>query len=266
MNKTVKRPNKITIDTHRGKENTSFGKHSRVPFNIDDIDAKSLLVLAFIDIDQFLDSKFKIKNIRRVIRLEDFVNSLKVSKNTIKRCLKELEEKGFITSTYRHSIGTSYISNIVKLHVKYQIITYSFITRQDLSHSVKAFILKVIMLGEPRITNIRNVTALVKETGIARRRINEVLIDLLSRGYILDHPTESTIQILDVSGIMLDSEEKLMLEHRQLRETISFYEDNFPTFNEDDTEEITRLRAEVNRLLKKIMMLQNGNSENNKKA
>jgi DNA-binding transcriptional regulator YhcF (GntR family) len=260
------KPNRIKIDTHRGKENTAFGKHSRVPFNIEDLDSRSLLILAFIDIDQFLDSKFKTKNIRRIIRLEDFSFTLGVSKNTVKKCLKELETKELITSTYKHSVGTSYISNIVKLHVKYQIITYSFISRQDLSHSVKAFILKVIMLGENRISNIRNVTALVKETSTPRRKVNEVLDSLLLQGYILDHPTEKSIQILDVSGIMLDSEEKLMLEHRQLREAISFYETNLPTFSEDDTEEISRLKSEVGRLLKKIEMIQNGKSKNHKKT
>jgi len=261
MTTTKNKRNKLLIDTHRGKLDTQFGKHSRVPFNLGYLDEKSLLVLAFIDIDQFLDSKFKTTKVRRIITLSDFTSVLGFSKNTIKKCLKELEEKGMITSTYKHSVGTSYISNIIKFHVKYQIITYSFISRQDISAAVKAFILKVIMLGEPRISNIRNVTALVKETGVSRRKINSILEELHIAGYILDHPVEPTIQILDVSGIMLDSEERLMIEHRELRAKIAVYKE-FPSMKD----EIDRLNGENKVLLKKIELLQNGKGENNKKA
>jgi hypothetical protein len=51
---------------------------------------------------------------------------------------------------------------------------------------VKAFIIKVIMLGEKRISNINNITALVKETGVSRRALNLILEDLDSKGYLLD--------------------------------------------------------------------------------
>ena len=261
MKDQVKRPNKIKIDTHRGKEDTIFGKHSRVPYKVGNLEAKSLIVLAFIDIDQFLDSNFKFGKERRVIKLDDFVRVLGLSKNTVRRCLKDLEEKKIITSSYRNNVGTSYISNVLKLHVKYQIITYSFISRPDLSPAVKAFVLKVIMLGEHRISNIRNISALVKETGVSRRSINNVMSDLLDRGYILDHPGEEGIQLLDVAGIMLDSEEKLLIEHRELREKVAVYED-FPSFEA----EIVKLKAEISRLLRKIDLLQNGQSENNKKT
>jgi hypothetical protein len=81
---------------------------------------------------------------------------------------------------------------------------------------VKAFIIKVIMLGE-KISNISNITALVKETGVSRRALNLILEDLDSKGYLLDSAIGEGIQILDVSSIMLDSEEKLLLEHRELR-------------------------------------------------
>jgi DNA-binding transcriptional regulator YhcF (GntR family) len=150
----VNKTNKIKIETHRGKEDTAFGKHSRVPFQLDNIDSKSLIVLAFIDIDQFLDSSYKLGGDRRILSLETFTAVLGLSKNTVRKCIKDLEDKGVITSFFRNKIGTSYVSNILKLRIKYQIITYSFISRPDLSHSVKAFIIKVIMLGEKRISNI----------------------------------------------------------------------------------------------------------------
>jgi hypothetical protein len=35
----VNKTNKIKIETHRGKEDTAFGKHSRVP--LDNIDSKA---------------------------------------------------------------------------------------------------------------------------------------------------------------------------------------------------------------------------------
>jgi hypothetical protein len=61
------------------------------------------------------------------------------------------------------------------------------------------------MLGE-KISNISNITALVKET-VSRRALNLILEDLDSKGYLLDSAIGEGIQILDVSSIMLDSEE-----------------------------------------------------------
>jgi hypothetical protein len=59
---------------------------------------------------------------------------------------------------------------------------------------------------------------LVKETGVSRRALNLILEDLDSKGYLLDSAIGEGIQILDVSSIMLDSEENF-LEHRELRES-----------------------------------------------
>lgn len=244
----------IVIDTHRGKEDTSFGKHSRVPFQLSNIDASSLLVLALIDIDQFLDSDYKLGRERRVITLTTFTELLGLSVNTVRKCLKNLEAKEIITSNYKAKKGTSYISNLLKLKIKYQIITYSFITRNDLSFSLKAFILKVIMLGDRRITNIRNVTALVKEVGMTRRAVNAMLEELNDRGYILNSD-KSGVYILDVSGVMLDSEERLMLEHRDLRAQVAVYK-KFVSFEE----EIEKLNLQIVNLNKKIERLKNGKS------
>jgi hypothetical protein len=63
---------------------------------------------------------------------------------------------------------------------------------------------------EKKISNISNITALVKETGVSRRALNLILEDLDSKGYLLDSAIGEGIQILDVSSIMLDSEEKLL--------------------------------------------------------
>jgi hypothetical protein len=57
---------------------------------------------------------------------------------------------------------------------------------------------------------------LLKETGVSRRALNLILEDLDSKGYLLDSAIGEGIQILDVSSIMLDSEENF-LEHRELR-------------------------------------------------
>lgn len=258
---STKKTNKIKIETHRGKDDTVFGKHARIPFKVGDMDAKSLIVLAFIDIDQFLDSSYKLGGDRRTIPLDTFVNVLGLSKNTVRKCIKDLEERGAVTSCFKNKIGTSYVSNILKLSIRYQIITYSFISRPDLSHTVKAFIIKVIMLGEQRISNIRNIGALVKETGVSRRAINLILEDINSRGYLLDSDTEEGIQVLDVNGIMLDSEEKLLIEHRELRAKVAAFR-NFASFEE----EILRLNQRIEVLLKKIEMLKHDSSENDKKA
>jgi Fic family protein len=93
----VNKTNKIKIETHRGKEDTAFGKHSRVPFQLDNIDSKNLIVLAFIDIDQFLDSTYKLGGDRRILSLETFT-TVGLSKNTVRKCIKDLEDKGIITS------------------------------------------------------------------------------------------------------------------------------------------------------------------------
>jgi biotin operon repressor len=52
--------------------------------------------LAFIDIDQFLDSTYKLGGDRRILSLETTV--LGLSKNTVRKCIKDLEDKGIITS------------------------------------------------------------------------------------------------------------------------------------------------------------------------
>jgi biotin operon repressor len=53
--------------------------------------------LAFIDIDQFLDSTYKLGGDRRILSLE-FTTVLGLSKNTVRKCIKDLEDKGIITS------------------------------------------------------------------------------------------------------------------------------------------------------------------------
>jgi hypothetical protein len=52
------------------------------------------------------------------------------------------------------------------------------------------------------------------------------------QGYLLDSAIGEGIQILDVSSIMLDSEEKLLLEHRELRAKVNIFE-NFASFEEE---------------------------------
>jgi hypothetical protein len=74
---------------------------------------------------------------------------------------------------------------------------------------VKAFIIKVIMLEKKNFKHQQHY-ALVKETGVSRRALNLILEDLDSKGYLLDSAIGEGIQILDVSSIMLDSEEKLL--------------------------------------------------------
>jgi Fic family protein len=91
----VNKTNKM-IETHRGKED-SFWKTFQGS-QLDNIDSKSLIVLAFIDIDQFLDSTYKLGGDRRILSLETFTTVLGLSKNTVRKCIKDLEDKGIITS------------------------------------------------------------------------------------------------------------------------------------------------------------------------
>jgi hypothetical protein len=68
---------------------------------------------------------------------------------------------------------------------------------------VKAFIIKVIML-EKKFQTSATLPLLLKSM---RRALNLILEDLDSKGYLLDSAIGEGIQILDVSSIMLDSEE-----------------------------------------------------------
>jgi hypothetical protein len=63
------------------------------------------------------------------------------------------------------------------------------------------------------------------------------------QGYLLDSAIGEGIQILDVSSIMLDSEEKLLLEHRELQVKVNIFE-NFAF------EEIVVLNKRIEVLLK----------------
>jgi hypothetical protein len=57
----VNKTNKIKIETHRGKGRHSFWKTFQGSFQLDNIDSKKPNRLAFIDIDQFLDSTYKLE-------------------------------------------------------------------------------------------------------------------------------------------------------------------------------------------------------------
>jgi hypothetical protein len=58
---------------------------------------------------------------------------------------------------------------------------------------------------------------------VYRGALNLILEDLDSKGYLLDSAIGEGIQILDVSSIMLDSEENF-LEHRELRAKVNIFE------------------------------------------
>jgi Fic family protein len=87
----VNKTNKIKIETHRVRKTQLL---ENIPGFLDNIDSKSLIVLAFIDIDQFLDSTYKLGGDRRILSLETFTTVLGLSKNTVRKCIKDLEIKG----------------------------------------------------------------------------------------------------------------------------------------------------------------------------
>jgi Fic family protein len=93
----VNKTNKIKIETHRGKEDTAFGKHSG-SFQLDNIDSKKPNRFGFYRYRQFLDSTYKLGGDRRILSLETFTTVLGLSKNTVRKCIKDLEDKGIITS------------------------------------------------------------------------------------------------------------------------------------------------------------------------
>jgi hypothetical protein len=64
------------------------------------------------------------------------------------------------------------------------------------------------MLGEKEFQT--SALPLLLKKLVSRRALNLILEDLDSKGYLLDSAIGEGIQILDVSSIMLDSEEKLL--------------------------------------------------------
>jgi len=248
---------KFKINLHRGDSIIDYGLHSRVTIKLDYLSTTSLLVLAYIDMDQYTDLWFKRKRPRRITKTSDIARVLQFSKRTINRAIKDLEDRKIITTINKGRSGKAYIANILKLSETYQIITYSYISRSDISNPAKALILKIIMLGTYRITNIGNIKELMKETGMSRKAIRKSIDELDTLGYVIDSD-EDGIYALDVEGIMLDSKSRLVRRQLDLEEELEEArqsESDKNTTIQEQTTRILELLAYIEELKDEIVIL-----------
>jgi len=190
--------------THRGDEQTDFGVHTRFPLVLKDLDPNTLLVLAFIDIDQFQDTRFRKGGKRSPLKMRTFINGLGVSERSVRRALKELDKKKLITIEKREKIGTCYKSNVLKLKSRYQIITLSFIIRLDLSIMAKALVLRLIMDSTDRVTELGTVASLSRSVDMARNTVYKIFEELTALDYLIY--MDNKAYAIDIERLMLDSE------------------------------------------------------------
>lgn len=201
--------------THRGDENTDFGMHTRLPLVLKDLTANTLLVLAFIDIDQFQDTRFRKGGKRATIKMSTFVNGLGISERSVRKAINELDIKQIITIEKREKIGTCYKSNVLKLNARYQIITLSFIIRLDISVLAKALILRIIMSSTDRVSELGTIAALSREVNMSRNTVYKIFEELTARDYIIF--MQDRAYAIDVERLMLDSEAHIAREVIDLR-------------------------------------------------
>ena len=201
--------------THRGDDDTNFGVHTRLPLALKDLSVNSLLVLAFIDIDQFQDTRFRKGGKRSPIKIATFINGLGISERSVRYALKELIKKQIITTEYREKIGTCYMSNILKLNVRYQIITLAFIIRLDISVLAKALVLRVLMASTDRVSELGTIAAVSREVGMSRTTIYKIFDELSSKDYIIY--MQNKAYAIDIERLMLDSDVHIAREVIDLR-------------------------------------------------
>ena len=214
----MKKFKKLYTVSHRGKEGTNFGVHARIPLQLRDLSVNALLVLAFIDIHQFKDRTYKIMGVRQHINLENLSYIINISKDSVKRAIKELEKRKAITVLKRKGDSNAYISNILKFKVKYQIITATILGRKDISHLAKSLIFKLIMFNTERVNNIGNISALTKEIDMSRPSIYKVLKELDNLNYIIE--IENGIFAIDIERLLTDSDMIILIELGELRKRV----------------------------------------------
>lgn len=211
----VKEQDQYFAITHRGDEDTNFGVHTRIPVTLKELSVNSLLVLAFIDIDQFQDTRFRKGGKRAPIKMDTFVHGLGLGVKAVRVALKELAKKQIISVSYREKIGTCYISNILKLNTRYQIITLAFIIRQDISTLAKALVLRVIMESTDRVNELGTIAALARQVNMSRTTIYKIFEELSSKNYIIY--MQNKAYAIDIERLMIDSHDNIAREVIDLR-------------------------------------------------
>lgn len=199
---------KIKIASHRGNEGTQFGLHSRVNYKLDKLSSSSLLVFSYLDMDQYMDRAFSRGGERRAVGMDDMARVLNISKRTINRSLKELRTLDIIKAVPRGSAGTVYITQTLKFNIQYQIITYSFIYREDINNLSKSFILKLLMIVPSERDALVSIKSIAERLGMTRRSVSKALKDLEAADYI--YIDTSGNLVIDAEGLMLDSRSRLI--------------------------------------------------------
>lgn len=213
---SMSKQNQFYAISHRGQEFTDFGYHSRLPLALKDLSVNSLLVLAFIDIDQFQDQRYKSGGKRRPIGLSTFVHGLGISESSVRKAIKELKSKRIISVERRERVGVCYTSNILKLNSRYQIITLAFIIRMDINTLSKALILRIIMGSTERVRELGTISDVARMVNMSRDSVYKVFKELKEAGYIYEMDYSS--YAIDIERVMISSEDTIHREVIDLRE------------------------------------------------
>jgi len=237
--------------THRGDDNnmTDMGVHARVPLKFrNKLSSNELFVLSFIEIHQFMDKKAIIKSaLRRPMPIKMFVAVLNISEKSIRTVLNSLKQKDFISEVIT-SDGKkkSYISNIRKKGVKYQILTLKFLLQPIFSKLTRDFLIKVLMIDNERIYNLGNIAELCRQVDISRNSLKKVLEELVGLGLLYEVEE-------GIFGINI----KFMSETLDIANYQEMIDMKVEIFDKDV--EIQKLRDEIVGLKKEILALRTSN-------
>lgn len=237
--------------THRGGDKLeSLGPHARIPIRLHDLNSNEIMVLSYIEIHQFLDKGYSIHNrVRKPMPVSIFARKLKISERSVKRALAYLKKEGIISEAKsKRAKIKSYISNMMKKSVKYQIFTMKFISRDDFSSLTKNFLIRIMMLTTERITNLGNISALMDEIGLSRPTIKKALKELGDNEFLYE--IEPGIFGINIKFISEELDKKIEIETSDLLVEI---------FDKD--EEIKVLRKENAKLRKENVILREENAE-----
>lgn len=237
--------------THRGDEDNmkEIGIHARIPLKFRrKLTSNELFILSFIEIHHFMDkSAYTHGNKRKAMPIRMFSLVLGLSERLVKDTLKDLKVKGTIKEVPTvDNKQKSYVSNIMKKGVKYQMLTLKFLMQPVFSKITRDFLIKVLMLDNERIYNLGNVAEVCREVGIVRNSLKKVLLELNKLG-LLNEVEEG------IFGINI----KFMSETLDIANYQELIDMRIEMFDKDL--EIEKLRLEIVKLKREIRSLKKSN-------
>ena len=237
--------------SHRGEEDNmkDIGIHARIPLKFKDkLSSNELFILAFIEIHHFMDKKaYTYKEKRTPMPIKMFTAVLNMSERTVRYSLQGLKDKKVIKEIDSfNNKEKSYISNVMKFGVKYQMLTLKFLLQPVFTKLTKAFLIKLLMTNNSNIHNIGNVAKLCNDVDMSRNSVKKVLAELSDLNMLVEVEP-------GIFGINL----KYMSEHFDIANYSEMIDIKVELFDKDT--EIQKLRDEIVSLKKEILYLKSSN-------